>query len=143
MSLAPTFAAAAAAVILAAPPAEVGLQEIPAQRLESGQCALFLWTRDQPPKRVFVALQSPAVARVKVDGRVLELARVAWEGEAQFGHPPMQRFAGAGLELTVRIQTDTRSGLVGGAVAPAATIEYRTAGWETVVPAAGMIGCQP
>lgn len=143
MSIAPILAAVAA-FTLAAGPVEVPLEEIPPQRLESGQCALFLWTRASPPRRVFMALQSPTLARVKVGGRVLDLPRVAWEGEPVFGHPTMQRFAGSGLQLTITIQPDTRSGLVGGAVAPAATIEYRAAdGWETVIPAAGMIGCQP
>lgn len=144
MRLAPILAAAAAVFTLAGAPAEPPLEEIPVQRLASGQCALFLWTRGTPPRRVFVALQSPAIARVKVDGRVVDLPRVSWEGEAVFGHPPVQRFAGSGLALTVTIQADARSGLVGGAVAPTATIEYRAAnGWETVVPAAGMVGCQP
>lgn len=143
MNIAPILAAAAAAFTLAAATVEVPLEEIPAQRLDSGQCALFLWTRGSPPRRVFMALQSPALARVKVGGRVLDLPRVGWEGEAVFGHPAMQRFAGSGLELKVTIQADARSGLVGGAVAPTATIEYRSAdGWETVIPAAGMVGCQ-
>lgn len=143
MSATRIVAALAAAFTLAASPAALQLEEIPVQRLEPGQCTLFLWTRDSPPRRVFMALQAPAIARVRVAGRVVDLPRVGWEGAAVFGHPAVQRYAGDGLELTVRIETDGRSGLVGGAVAPRATIEYRAeGGWETVVPAAGIVGCQ-
>lgn len=135
--------AAALVFALAGPPEPVPFEELPPQRLDSGQCALFLWTRETPPRRVFMALQTPALARLKINGGIVELPRVSAEGEAVFGHPPVQRYAGAGYEMTVRIQAEVRSGMAGGAVAPSASIEYRSAdGWQTVIPAAGIVGCQ-
>ena len=143
MRLASGLAAVLASMTLAAAPAGAPLEELPVQRLKAGECALFLWTRDTPARRVFMALQTPAVARIQVGGKTLELPRVSSEGQAVFGHYPVQRYAGSGHELTVRIETDVRSGLSAGAVAPNATIEHRAAGgWETVIPAAGLIGCQ-
>jgi hypothetical protein len=119
-------------------------QELPTQTLGKGQCALFLWSRTTPPQRVFMSLQDPAVARVRIGGKSVDLPRTAWDGESAFGHYQRQSYAGSGLALDVTIQMDARSGLVGGAVVPTGSIEYRdAAGWQTVIPVAGMIGCQP
>ncbi len=127
-----------------APTGGLPLEALPTQTLASGQCALFLWARTTPPRRVFMALQDPAVARIRVDGRSVDLPRTAAEGESAYGHAPMQRYAGEGITLTMAIQMDARSGLVGGAVIPNGSLEYRDArGWETIIPVAGMVGCQP
>ncbi len=138
---------AASPALAEAAPARTGglpLEALPTQALASGQCALFLWARTTPPRRVFMALQDPAVARIRINGRSVDLPRTAAEGESAYGHAPMQRYEGEGITLTMTIQMDARSGLVGGAVIPTGSLEYRDAkGWETVIPVAGMVGCQP
>ncbi|CAN1558664.1 hypothetical protein MCEMIH16_02531 [Caulobacteraceae bacterium] len=127
-----------------APTGVLPLEGLPTQTLASGQCALFLWARTTPPRRVLMALQDPAIARIRLDGKSLDLPRVAAEGEALYGHFPVQRFEGEGVSVSVTIQMDARSGLVGGVVVPAGWLEYRDRkGWETIVPVAGMVGCQP
>ena len=127
-----------------APTGGLPLEALPTQTLASGQCALFLWARTTPPRRVFMALQDPAVARIRIDGRSVDLPRTAAEGESAYGHAPVQRYEGEGITLTITIQMDARSGLVGGAVVPTGSLEYRDArGWETIIPVAGMVGCQP
>lgn len=136
---------AARAVEAAPAPAGAGLpfQELPTQTLAKGQCALFLWARTSPPRRVFMALQDPAVARVRIAGKSVDLPRTAWEGEGVYGHYQRQTYAADGVTLDVTVQMDGRSGLVGGAVVPTGAIEYRdAAGWQTVIPVAGMVGCQ-
>lgn len=139
--------AASSPVWAEAAPAPTGglpLEALPTQTLASGQCALFLWARTTPPRRVFMALQDPAVARIRIDGRSVDLPRVGAEGESAYGHAPVQRYEGEGITLTMTIQMDARSGLVGGAVIPTGSLEYRDArGWETIIPVAGMVGCQP
>jgi hypothetical protein len=149
--------AGAACVVLcaaAAPPARaetapaptggLPLEALPTQTLAGGQCALFLWARTTPPRRVFMASQDPAVARIRIDGRSLDLPRAGAEGESAYGHAPVQRYEGQGITLTVRIEMDARSGLIGGAVVPSGSLEYRDAkGWEIIIPVAGMVGCQP
>ena len=127
-----------------APTGGLPLEALPTQTLASGQCALFLWARTTPPRRVFMALQDPAVARIRIAGRSVDLPRTAGGGDSAYGHTPIQRFEGEGITLTMKIQMDARSGLVGGAVVPAGSLEYRDAkGWETIIPVAGMVGCQP
>jgi hypothetical protein len=71
--------AASSPVLAEAAPAPTGglpLEALPTQTLASGQCALFLWARTTPPRRVFMALQDPAVARIRIDGRSVDLPRV-------------------------------------------------------------------
>lgn len=145
--LATSGLAAASPALAEAAPAPTGglrLEALPTQTLATGQCALFLWARTTPPRRVFMALQDPAVARIRIKGRSVDLPRTAAEGESAYGHSPMQRYEGEGITLTMSIQMDARSGLVGGAVIPTGSLEYRDAeGWETIIPVAGMVGCQP
>ena len=127
------------------PPAAAGLplSELPAQNLQKGQCAMFLWARTTPPRRVFMALHDPAMARIVVGTRTLDLPRTGWSGEASFGHYPEQRFAGPGFDLRVSVQMDARPGLSGGAVVPSGLVEYRdNTGAETLIPVAGMVACQ-
>lgn len=147
LTLALSLAALDAARAAETAPAPAGtglpLQELPTQTLAKGQCALFLWARTTPPQRVFMALQDPAIARVRIGGRSVDLPRTAWEGEGVYGHYQRQSYAANGVTLDVTVQMDARSGLVGGAVVPTGAIEYRdAAGWQTVVPVAGMVGCQ-
>ncbi len=136
----------AAALSAGAPrAAEQGLplQELPTQTLVRGQCALVLWTRTAPARRVFMALNDPAGALVQVGGKTVTLARTAWDGAAVFSHYPHQTFSGDGWTLKIDVEFDTRSGLVGGAVAPSGSLELSDAkGWSTVLPVAGMVACQ-
>lgn len=122
---------------------DVPFGELPPQRLERGQCALFLWSRTTPPRRVLMALNDPAIARVRLGGRTVDLARTRVEGPAAFGHARTQSYAGAGASLVITVDMESRGGVVGGAVVPTAAIEYRTvAGWTIIVPAAGLLACQ-
>lgn len=122
---------------------DMPLQELPTQTLASGQCALVLWTRTTPARRVFMALNDPAGAKVQVAGRTLDLPRTAWDGAPVFSHYPQQSFSGGGWTVKIGVEFDSRSGLVGGAVAPSGTLELTDAkGVSTVLPVAGMVACQ-
>ena len=121
----------------------VPLGELPPQTLGQGQCALFLWSRSEPPRRVFMALNSPAVARVRIGGRTVDLPRTSFEGESAFGHYPEQRFAGEGVTLSMQVEIEARGALVGGAVAPSGTLTFADRSGESVVlPVAGLVACQ-
>lgn len=123
--------------------AELALQELPTQKLAPGQCALVLWTRTAPARRVFMAVTEPAGARLQSAGRTVELLRTASSGEAVYGHFPEETFAGGGWEVKATVSFDTKGALVGGALAPSGSLEVRDArGWTTVVPVAGMVACQ-
>lgn len=142
----------AATAVLAAPrpqnapaPNDGGVPfgELAPQKMASGQCALFLWADTAPARRILMATQNPASARVVMKGKTLDLPLTAWEGEQHMGLHEQQTFSGQGLTLTVRFRAESPRGLVGGVVAREASVELRdSAGWETVVPSAGMIACQ-
>ena len=117
--------------------------ELAQQKLAPGQCALFLWANTSPARRILMATQNPASARVVMKGRTLDLPLTAWDGEQVMGLYEEQTFTGEGLTLTVRFRGETPNGLIGGVVARDGSVELKDAtGWETVVPAAGMIACQ-
>lgn len=131
------------AATIAARPTGLPLEELPAQTLARGQCALVLWSRTSPPQRLFLAVNEPAAARVRMGGRTLALPRIAATGEAVFGHHPTQTYSGEGVTVTAGAEFDAREGLVGGVAAPSAVLTVRTAdGTETVIPAGGLLACQ-
>lgn len=122
---------------------DLNLQELPTQKLASGQCALVLWTRTAPARRVFMAVSEPAGAKVQSGGRTVDLARSGASGEAVYGHFPEETFAGGGWEVKATVGFDTKGALVGGALVPSGSLEVRDArGWTTVLPVAGMVACQ-
>ena len=131
----------------AAAPAAAGafaLSEVPPHRLLSGQCALVLWSREPTPRRLVLALDNPAIARLNRDGAVRELAQSGVEGRRVFGHHPVQHYTGGGLTLTLRISFDGPQTLADGAILRDGSVELADdAGWSEIIPAAGLIGCQP
>jgi hypothetical protein len=117
--------------------------ELAPQKLANGQCALFLWANTSPARRILMATQNPASARVVMKGKTLDLPLTSWDGEQVMGLYEQQTFSGEGVTLTVRFRPEATRGLVGGVVARDGSVELKdAAGWETVVPAAGMIACQ-
>jgi len=128
---------------MAGTPAESSFGELPAQTLNQGQCALVLWSRKSPPLRFLMTLNEPAVARVQIQGKMVELARVAQTGQPIYGQFPNQRYRGEGLSLSVTFSSDNMGPLNSGAVVSSAVVEYSDAqGWTAIVPAAGLIACQ-
>jgi hypothetical protein len=122
--------------------AATALEELPAQTLGSGQCALILWSNPAQPKRIAMTVDEPAIARIQIDGRLLQLPRVSARGEAIHGMFPEQTYRGEGISLAVSFGAEPRE-LTAGAVIPTAVVEYTDAsGWAAVIPAAGMIACR-
>lgn len=127
----------------AAAPAPFALSEVPPHRLLGGQCALVLWSREPSPRRLVLALDNPAIARINRNGAVSELAQTGVEGRRVFGHHPVQYYAGGGVRLTLRISFDGPQTLADGAILRDGSVELADdAGWSEIIPAAGLIGCQ-
>jgi hypothetical protein len=119
------------------------LAELPTQVLAQGQCALVLWSRNPTPVRFAVTLDQPAVARVSMNGRVVELARVSQDGPSIHGQFPEQRYRGEGMSLEVSFMPADARQLSGGAVISSALVEFDDpTGWTSVIPAVGVIACQ-
>jgi hypothetical protein len=148
----PAMAALLLAACASTPPAEQpaanaidmpALAELPTQQRARGQCALVLWSRNSTPVRFAVTLDRPAVARVSLQGRVVELVRVAQSGQSIHGQFPEQHYRGEGISLQVSFVADDARQLAGGAVVSSAIVEYDDpSGWTSVIPAAGLIACQ-
>jgi hypothetical protein len=120
-----------------------GLSELPTQVLAQGQCALVLWSRNSTPVRFAVMLDQPAIARVSMKGRVVELARVSQSGQSIHGQFPEQHYRGGGMALEVSFMPEDARHLAGGAVVSSAVVEFDDpAGWTSIVPAVGVIACQ-
>jgi len=117
--------------------------EVAPQSLQPGQCGLALWTRTPSARRVFWAYAVPPVARMTIAGRALDLRRTEESGEPLFGFPPQARYAAGDVAVSVDVDFESRSDLVGGAVVRNGTISYvdRT-GAELVLPVAGLLACQ-
>ena len=124
--------------------ADIPLQTLPPQQLAPGQCALVLWRKSATAQRVFMAFSTPPVARVRLAGKDVELARTDAEGELVFGHRPRQVYQGDGVTISVDLEIDPDRGLLSGAVVPAGVIDLRRQGGALVIlPVGGLIACQP
>jgi hypothetical protein len=125
------------------PSATPVLDELPPQDLARGQCALVLWAQRGTPTRIVMTLSQPAVARIRLSGRLMDLARVSQNGEAVHGQFPSQAYRGEGVSLSLSFTAENASPLTGGAVVPSAVVELVDGnGWTSVIPAAGIIACQ-
>jgi hypothetical protein len=140
--------AAAAVIFAAALPAAAQnealvLGELAPQTLEQGQCGLFLWSVGERPQLVLVAYDRPSGALISSGGRERYLSRTAFGGEQSSGHFERQTFTGNGLTMRVELSWDTTRQVRDGAVVREAQITLTDRdGWETVIPAGGMSGCQ-
>ncbi len=118
------------------------LSELPPQPMRPGQCTLVLWSRGNPPLRFLMAFDTPATARVFLDGEVVELPRVSESGALVSGHFPEQFFARDALSLNVSFSTDESGVLEDGMRVSSASVEYSgPTGWTALIPAAGLIAC--
>jgi len=130
-------------VAAADPMGAAALAELPTQVLSPDQCALVLWSRTSTPLRFAVTLDQPAVARVNMKGRVVELSRVTQSGRAIHGQFSEQRYRGDGISLEVSFAPEDARLLAGGAVVSSAVVEFDDpTGWTSVIPAVGLIACQ-
>lgn len=127
----------------AAQSSSLTLGELAPQPLERDQCGLFLWSLGERPALILVAYDNPTGAVVSVDGRERFLNRTAFGGERTAGMFERQTFAGAGMTVRVTVSYDPERPIRDGAVVKEARIvAVDRDGWETVIPAGGMSGCQ-
>ncbi|MGQ5702427.1 hypothetical protein ACUJ46_10295 [Sandaracinobacteroides sp. A072] len=112
--------------------AALGLGEIPPQKMASGRCVTFLWTRSEPQIRIAMVDESVGVLRMRRNGRVIDLRQTA-----------PTRYAGHGLNVTVSVDYEQREGLSAGAVVESGALRVEAEGRDAiVVPVGGMRACQ-
>jgi hypothetical protein len=108
--------------------AGLALGELPPQAMPAGSgCAIFLWTRSEPPKRIAMVSEQRATVRISWQGQTVELAR---SGTGVF--------AGSGVTVALDITLDSDpSGAVAGGVMRVTPDGQE----EHVIPVGGLRGC--
>ena len=114
----------------------IGRQTLPARG-----CAAFLWNATD---RALIAMAQadPALLRVSIDGRAIDLARVDQQGAVTLGFGATTRYAGGDVAATREMDVMPRENLTAGAQVPQGTLQVDSADRDTVVlPVAGLVGC--
>ena len=114
----------------------IGPQELPREG-----CAAYLWSLSEP--RRLVAMAAPDRLRLNLDGKAIDLPRVAAEGVAGLGLASTTRYATTGLSATVALAVTERPDIAKGGFASDATLTLEPQGKDAlIVPVAGMVGCR-
>lgn len=113
------------------------------QQLRTGQCGLFLWSRDDRQNLVLFGNGSRAEAKMQIAGEEVTFTRVSAEGVNTLGQYPRQIFQRGDLMASLSMDIQPRPNLSGGAVVPRGSLRFeQTGGWNLVVPVGGLIACQ-
>jgi hypothetical protein len=122
---------------------DVQLTGLPAQDLETGHCGLFLWSKSPRPVFIVFATDTPAKAKISLNGKMRQLKRTLVSGEPVFGHFEKQTFSGNGVTFQLDLTFDREKPVQDGAVIKTGVLRTRSKrGFEAVVPVGGMIGCR-
>jgi hypothetical protein len=119
---------------------EIG--QLPAQKLEPGECGLFLFMARPTPRFVFFANAAKGSALMNLDGDFVTLARTETSGEVFDQQYSQQSFVapaqGLAASLSVLRGRETRGGsqIDGGSLRLS-----RDNGWNMVVPVSGATAC--
>ncbi|WP_445194025.1 hypothetical protein ACT009_05255 [Sphingomonas sp. Tas61C01] len=133
------FLAAQAATIAA--PSPMSLDAIGQQKMPAKGCAAFVWSMADR-KLVAMATAEPAQIRLSIDGRTVDLARVAEQGEGGLGFGGSIDYAGGDVTVNFEMKIVARRDLTKGAQVTDAVLRVERRGGDAlVVPVAGLIGC--
>lgn len=118
-------------------------ETLPPQDIAASQCPLVLYSRADQSRRLYIALDNPAMALVRIDGRTLQFARTATSGAASNRHFEQETYSspdGAQITANVRFAAASRAGQ--GAPIHSASIAYTSPEGETaILPAVGLVTC--
>ena len=114
----------------------IGPQELPRDG-----CAAYLWTLDEPHR--LVAMADAGRLRLALDGRTVDLPRVAGEGAAGLGLAASTHYGAGEMAATVVLAVTQRPDIAKGGFVSDATLTLEPRGKDAmVVPVAGMVGCR-
>ncbi|WP_375420322.1 hypothetical protein [uncultured Sphingomonas sp.] len=131
----------AAQAASAAPAPVLSLGAIGQQKMPDKGCAAFVWSIADR-KLVAMATADPAQIRLSIDGRTIDLARVAEQGEGGLGFGASTDYAGGDVTVNFEMKIVARRDLTKGAQVTDAVLRVERRGGDAlVVPVAGLIGC--
>ena len=115
---------------------------LPPRKLAAGECGMFLWLRNAERKLVFFGAGA-GTAKAMIDGREVEMTRIAIGGREAFGQYEDQTYTYPGHRLQLHIGFEQRAGLDRGVVVPQGTLRLQQDdGWEYILPVGGLVACE-
>lgn len=112
--------------------ASLGLQEIPQQKLEPGQCVTILWSKGSPPLRFAMIDERSQTLLLRRNRRDVTLSATS-----------PARYEGDGLKIGVDLSFRDTQGIADGAVIDSGAIEIATADGEALIlPVGGIRACR-
>lgn len=117
---------------------------LPPQRLEPGECGLFLFAPRPTPRFVFFSNATTGYARMLLDGEEVVLSRSAAEGEVFDQNFADTSYVAPAIGLHLRVRVRPGAPAEGGTEIDAGSLNLRRkGGWSVVIPVAGASTCQP
>lgn len=118
-------------------------ETLPPQDVSSAQCPLVLYSRADESRRIFIALDNPAIALIRIDGRTQQLARTATNGAANHRHYEEETYSTPdGAQLTASVRFTPLQDNASGAAIRSASLAYTSPEGETaILPAVGLVTC--
>lgn len=118
-------------------------RELPPQQLPAGTCGMFLWSMGSPRRLVFFSKAASPTATAFINEQETTLTLVASRGDV-FGEFLTE--AEYRVNSGERVQLSIVPGEMmenGQRVASGSLVVLDAAGWETVLPVAGLRACMP
>lgn len=118
-------------------------ETLPPQDISAAQCPMVLYSRADESRRLFIALDNPPMALVRINGRTMQFARSVTDGASSHRHFEQETYASPdGAQLTAIVRFAPLSGDASGAAIRSASLAYTSPEGETaVIPAVGLVSC--
>ena len=118
-------------------------RDLPAQSLNKGECGLFLWSVSGDPAFIFFSQAGSQEARAMIAGAEHPLDFVGANGDVFGQFQVDQRWASPETGHMVDLSVQPGENVVAGQTVTSGRMKLTdSAGWETIIPVAGMVGCQ-
>ena len=120
------------------------LGTLPRQDLSPGECGIFLWKAGENARLLLAATANPPVARIMLDGHIVDLPRIDGKGAGVVSGPdPSARYGDGRITLALDLVIEARRGLTDGAAVPSGVLRLDRADGESIVmPVVGLLACR-
>lgn len=118
-------------------------ETLPPQDIAPSQCPMVLYSRAGESRRLFIGLDNPPMALVRINGRTIQFARASTNGASTHRHFEQETYASPdGAQLTAIVRFTPLPGDASGAAIRSASLAYTSPEGETaIVPAVGLVSC--
>ncbi|MFC3052782.1 hypothetical protein [Kordiimonas pumila] len=113
------------------------------QKLQAGECGLFLWLRREDAPLIYFQRSAEDAALMILDGQRAALKLRSKEKLIGASFHEQQSFLSGDMEITLAIHAEKDKSLRQGLKVPSGTLTLREkSGWSASLPVAGAIGCK-